>query len=45
MEFAVVALIAGAVLALGFGIGMLVAPRIGRWGESDDEEPSDDGPG
>ena len=45
MEFAVIALIAAAVLALGFGIGMLVAPRIGRWGESDDEEPRDDRPG
>ena len=42
MEFIVVVLIAAAVLALGFGLGMLVAPRIGRWGESDDEEPRDD---
>ena len=42
MEFAVIAIIAAAVLVLGFGIGMLVAPRIGRWGENDDEEPRDD---
>jgi hypothetical protein len=42
MEFVVVAVIAVAVLALGFGLGMLVAPRIGRWAESDDEEPRDD---
>jgi len=45
MEFIVIALIAAAVLAMGFGIGMLVAPRIGRWAESDDEEPRDDRPG
>ena len=44
MEFALVALVAGAVLALGFGLGRLVAPRIGRWADTD-EEPSDDRPG
>ena len=44
MEFAVVALIVAAVLALGFGLGRLVAPRIGRWADTD-EEPRDDGPG
>ena len=41
MEIVVVALIAAAVLALGFGLGRLVAPRIGRWADTD-EEPRDD---
>jgi hypothetical protein len=37
--------IAGLVAALGFGLGMLVAPRIERWAGRDDEESGDDGPG
>ena len=40
-----VAIIAGLVAVLGFGLGMLVGPRIGRWADRDDEEPRDDGPG
>ena len=37
--------IAAVVGVLGIGIGMLVAPRIGRLPEPDDEEPRDDGAG
>lgn len=33
------------VLVVGIGLGMLVAPRLFRWTERDDEDPSDDGPG
>ncbi|HET9346093.1 MAG TPA: hypothetical protein VFO05_10335 [Candidatus Limnocylindrales bacterium] len=44
MEFAVLALIVAAVLAAGIGLGRLVAPRIGRWADTD-EEPRDDRPG
>jgi len=40
-----IALIAAVVAALGFGLGMLVAPRIERWAGRDDEESGDDGPG
>jgi Kef-type K+ transport system membrane component KefB len=45
MEFVVLAIAVAAFLAVGFGLGMLVAPRIGRWADRDDEEPHDDGPG
>ena len=45
MEFVVLAGVVTAFLAVGFGLGMLVAPRIGRWADRDDEEPGDDGPG
>lgn len=41
-EIAVFLVIAAAVLAVGVGVGMLVAPRLTRWGERDDEEPHDD---
>jgi hypothetical protein len=37
--------IAAIVAVLGIRIGMLVAPRIGRLAEPDDEEPRDDGAG
>lgn len=33
------------VLVVGIGLGMLVAPRLYRWTERDDEDPRDDGPG
>ena len=37
------------VAVVGVGLGMLVAPRLTRWTERDDEEPDeeqrDDGPG
>jgi hypothetical protein len=29
-------------LAVGIRVGMLVAPRLTRWGERDDEDPNDD---
>ena len=45
MEFVVLAGVVTAFLAAGFGLGMLVAPRIGRWADRDDEERRDDGPG
>ena len=37
--------IAAVVLVGGIRIGMLVAPRIGRLAEPQDEEPRDDGAG
>lgn len=37
----IVALIATTVLAIGFGIGMLVARPIARWLARDDEERHD----
>ena len=40
-----VGIIAGLVAVLGYGLGMLVAPRIGRLADRDDEEPRDDGSG
>jgi Ni/Fe-hydrogenase subunit HybB-like protein len=33
------------VLVVGIRLGMLVAPRLDRWTEHDEEEPRDDGPG
>jgi len=30
------------VLVTGIRVGMLVAPRLTRWSERDDEEPHDD---
>lgn len=42
MEWVVVAIVAGVVAVAGFGIGMLVAPRIGRLVDRDDEEQGDD---
>lgn len=38
-------IVVGLVLVVGIGLGMLVAPRLNRWTERDDEEPRDDGPG
>jgi len=38
----VVALVVSAVLVAGFRLGMLVAPRLSRWADrDDDEEPGD----
>lgn len=34
--------IAGALLAGGIWLGMLIAPRLGRFADPDDEAPSDD---
>jgi hypothetical protein len=45
IEFVVVAAIAALVLVVGIRLGMLVAPRLNRWTERDNEEPRDDGPG
>jgi hypothetical protein len=43
MEVAVFLLMAAALLAVGLRVGMLVAPRLTRWAERDDEkEPRDD---
>lgn len=36
------ALVVAAVLGLGIGLGMLVAPRLSRVTERDEEEPGDD---
>jgi hypothetical protein len=41
MSWLIVALIVIVVLALGFGIGMLVAGPLSRWLDRDDEEPHD----
>jgi hypothetical protein len=40
-----IAAVAGLVAVIGFGLGMLAAPRIGQWAGRDDEEPGDDGRG
>ena len=45
MEFAGLAVLVALVLISGIGLGMLVAPRLDRLTERDDEEPRDDGPG
>jgi hypothetical protein len=42
VEILIVVVIAAIVLALGFGVGMLVARPLGRWLARDDEEPHDD---
>jgi hypothetical protein len=41
MSLVVIALVAIAVLALGFSIGMLLAGPLSRWLDRDDEEPHD----
>ena len=41
MTFLAIAIIAIAVLAIGFGVGMLVARPLARWAARDDEEPDD----
>jgi hypothetical protein len=41
MTFVAIGIIAVAVLAIGFGIGMLVARPLARWLGRDDEEPHD----
>jgi hypothetical protein len=41
-EIAVFFAFAVAVLVVGVRIGMLVAPRLTRWAEREDEEPHDD---
>lgn len=33
------------VFVVGIRLGMLVAPRLDRWTEHDEEEPRDDGTG
>jgi hypothetical protein len=38
----VFALVVGAVLGLGIALGMLVAPRLSRLAERDEEEPGGD---
>ena len=45
MELAILIALVAAFVAVGFALGMLVAPRIGRWADRDDEETGDDGPG
>ena len=41
-ELVIFAVIAAVVLVVGIRVGMLVAPRLSRWGERDDESPNDD---
>jgi uncharacterized membrane-anchored protein YhcB (DUF1043 family) len=41
-EIAVFLVAAVGLLVVGVAIGMLVAPRLTRWTERDDEEPNDD---
>ena len=43
MEVVVLLVVSAVVLVVGVGLGMLVAPRIGRWADRDDEERRDDG--
>jgi hypothetical protein len=42
-------ILVGVVAVVGIGLGMLVAPRLTRWTERDEDEPNeehrDDGPG
>ncbi len=45
MELLVLVVGAVIVLVVGIRLGMLVAPRLDRWTEPDEEEPRDDGPG
>jgi len=42
IEAAVYLVLAVVLLVAGVRVGMLVAPRLGRWAERDDEEPHDD---
>ena len=41
-ELVIFAVIAALFLVVGIRVGMLVAPRLSRWGERDDESPNDD---
>jgi hypothetical protein len=41
-ELAVFLLIVTVLLAVGIRVGMLVAPRLTRWAERDDEDANDD---
>jgi uncharacterized membrane-anchored protein YhcB (DUF1043 family) len=41
-DIVVVLIVAAAALVVGVRIGILVAPRLTRWAERDDEEPHDD---
>jgi hypothetical protein len=41
-ELAPFLLVAAAVLVVGVALGMLVAPRLGRLAEREDDEPGDD---
>jgi hypothetical protein len=41
-DLVVFLVIAAGLLAVGIRVGMLVAPRLTRWGERDDEDPNDD---
>jgi hypothetical protein len=41
-EVAIFGVIAAVVLVVGIRVGMLVAPRLSRWGEREDESPNDD---
>jgi hypothetical protein len=45
IELVAIGSVAALVLAVGIRLGMLVAPRLTRWSERDDEELRDDEPG
>jgi hypothetical protein len=45
IEVLAIAAVVVLVLVAGIRVGMLVAPRLYRWTEPDDEEPRDDRPG
>ena len=45
IEVLAIAAVVALVLVVGIRLGMLVAPRLNRWSEPDDEEPRDDQPG
>jgi len=42
MEIIVFAALVVVLLVAGLRVGMLMAPRLSRWSERDDEEPHDD---
>ena len=42
IEAALYLALAVVLLVAGVRVGMLVAPRLGRWSERDEEEPHDD---
>jgi hypothetical protein len=42
IDIAIVALLAIGLLAVGLRVGMLLAPRLTRWAEREEEEPHDD---